>query len=51
MNDATDDKDHDGFSNLSEYKAGTDPNDINDYPKPIEYNKAMPWIPLLLLDD
>jgi len=45
-NDASLDKDSDGYSNLEEYQAGSDPNDPNSRP-----SKAMPWIPLLLLDD
>jgi hypothetical protein len=45
-NDASLDKDSDGYSNLQEYLAGSDPNDPNSHP-----SKAMPWIPLLLLDD
>jgi len=49
--DASGDKDQDGFSNLSEYKAGTNPNDIKDYPKPIKNKNAMPWVPLLLMDE
>ena len=46
-NDASSDKDNDGYSNLQEYLADTDPNDPNSKPS----SKAMPWIPLLLLDD
>jgi hypothetical protein len=44
--DASDDFDGDGFSNLIEYRRETDPNDPNSYP-----SVAMPWIPLLLLDN
>ena len=40
------DDDGDGYTNLLEYRRGTDPTDPNSYP-----SKAMPWIPLLLLDD
>jgi len=46
-NDASSDKDNDGYSNLKEYQSGTDPTDPNSKP----LGKAMPWIPLLLLDD
>ena len=46
-NDALSDKDNDGHSNLQEYQSDTDPNDPNSKPS----SKAMPWIPLLLLDD
>jgi Right handed beta helix region/Putative metal-binding motif len=46
-NDAKDDPDGDGFTNIREYRLGTDPTDPNSYPE----IKAMPWIPLLLLDD
>ena len=45
-NDASSDKDNDGYSNLQEYRAGTDPTDPSSKP-----SKAMPWVPLLLLDD
>ena len=45
-NDASLDKDYDGYLNLQEYQAGSDPSDPNSHP-----SKAMPWIPLLLLDD
>jgi len=41
-----DDFDGDGFSNITEYEKGTDPTDPNSHP-----SRAMPWIPLLLLDD
>jgi hypothetical protein len=44
--DASLDKDSDGYSNLQEYRGRSDPNDPNSYP-----SIAMPWIPLLLLDD
>jgi hypothetical protein len=47
VNDASSDKDNDGYSNLREYLADTDPSDPNSKPS----IKAMPWIPLLLLDD
>jgi len=46
VNDASDDLDGDGWSNLEEYDRGTDPGD------PAAYSiKTMPWIPFLLLDD
>ncbi len=46
--DASQDADGDGFTNLEEFNAGTDPQDPNSFPKPV---KAMPWLELLLLDD
>jgi hypothetical protein len=47
VDDASGDADNDGYSNYNEYRAGTYPNDPNSLPK----TKAMPWIPLLLLDE
>jgi hypothetical protein len=47
VDDASEDADGDGYTNLEEYTEGSDPRDKNSLPKP----KAMPWIPLLLLDD
>ncbi len=44
--DASDDFDRDGVSNLIEYRRGTDQTDPDDYP-----SGAMPWIPLLLFDN
>ena len=46
VDDAFDDPDNDGFSNIREYRANTDPQNPDSHP-----SKAMPWIPLLLLDD
>ena len=46
VNDAALDADGDGFTNLEEYQFNTDPLDAGSHP-----NRAMPWIPLLLLDD
>jgi hypothetical protein len=46
INDAAQDKDGDGFSNISEYRRGTVPNDPLDFPTVI----AMPWIEILLFD-
>ena len=40
------DSDGDGFSDGDEVAEGTDPNDPQSHPP-----RAMPWIPLLLLDD
>ena len=45
--DALQDADGDGFTNLEEFKAKSDPLDPNSVPSPV---KAMPWL-LLLLDD
>jgi hypothetical protein len=44
--DGTADADGDGYTNLVEYQRGTDPTNPNSYP-----SMAMPWIPLLLLDE
>jgi hypothetical protein len=44
--DASEDLDLDGYANLQEYRAGSDPTDRNSLP-----SQAMPWIPLLLLKD
>jgi hypothetical protein len=44
--DALEDLDFDGYSNLREYQVGSDPTDHSSHPL-----RAMPWIPLLLLDD
>ncbi len=46
LDDALGDKDEDGYTNLQEYGAGTDPTDPRSNPRP----KAMPWLPLLLSD-
>ena len=45
--DASGDADGDGYTNIEEYRGGSDPSDKNSLPKPI----SMPWIPLLLLDE
>jgi hypothetical protein len=47
VDDASEDADGDGYTNLEEYMEGSDPRDENSLPIP----KAMPWIPLLLLDN
>jgi hypothetical protein len=47
VNDASLDSDGDGYTNLEEYKAGTDPKDKNSRPG----WKTMPWLTLLLDDD
>jgi hypothetical protein len=44
VDDASQDADGDGYTNLEEYQLDSNPNDPNSTPKP----KAMPWIPLLL---
>lgn len=46
VNDAGDDADGDGYSNIIEFKWRTLPNDPKSYPP-----KYMPWLPLLLGDD
>lgn len=46
VDDATDDPDADGWSNIMEYEGDTDPTDPNSHP-----SKAMPWMPMILLDD
>lgn len=46
--DANQDADGDGFTNLQEFRAGTDPHDPLSTPKAV---KSMPWLELLLLDD
>jgi Bacterial TSP3 repeat len=45
LDDALEDKDGDGYSNLQEFKAGTLPTDRRSRPP-----RAMPWLPLLLSD-
>ncbi|MFC1495496.1 6-bladed beta-propeller [Thermodesulfobacteriota bacterium] len=45
VNDADEDPDEDGFSNIQEYNRETDPQDAQSYP-----SRAMPWLPLLLGD-
>ena len=46
LDDAQGDADGDGYTNLEEYQRQTDPDDPASHPV-----KAMPWIPLLLLED
>lgn len=45
VNDASGDKDRDGFTNLQEYKAGTDPGNPASKPK-----RAFPWMSIVLAD-
>jgi hypothetical protein len=47
VDDASEDTDGDGYTNLEEYIGQSDPTSPDSIPKP----KAMPWIPLLLLND
>ena len=42
--DANTDADSDGYTNLEEFLAGSDPRDTNSHPG----RKSMPWLPLLL---
>ncbi len=46
VDDANDDLDGDGWSNIQEYRRGTIPNDPESQP-----SKAMPWLPLILDDN
>jgi hypothetical protein len=46
VDDASDDADEDGFSNLREYRAGSNPNDPESQPP-----YALPWLLLLLGDE
>ncbi|MFC1839599.1 carboxypeptidase regulatory-like domain-containing protein [Thermodesulfobacteriota bacterium] len=43
VNDADEDNDADGYTNLTEYRRGTDPQDAESYP-----SKGLPWLMLLL---
>jgi hypothetical protein len=45
--DAAEDADGDGFTNIVEYNRGSDPSDINDYPS----SPVIPHLHLLLLGD
>ncbi len=45
INDASEDPDGDGYSNLEEYRGQSDPRDGDSLPNPI----SMPWIQFLLL--
>jgi hypothetical protein len=47
VDDASQDADGDGYSNLEEYRGGSDPTDRNSLPKP----KAIPWMQLLLFEE
>ena len=46
IDDANEDPDQDGFTNIIEYNKGTDPQDPGSHP-----SRGMPWLPLLLEDD
>jgi hypothetical protein len=47
LDDASEDADGDGYSNLKEYRGGSDPTDQFSLPQ----IRSQPWIPLLLLED
>jgi hypothetical protein len=48
FNDAQKDPDQDGFTNLEEYRRGTDPRDPESHPPQV---RAMPWLVLLLSEE
>jgi Zn-dependent metalloprotease len=48
VNDAQKDPDKDGFTNLEEYRRGTDPRDPESHPPLV---RAMPWLMLLLSEE
>jgi hypothetical protein len=47
VDDALEDADNDGYSNLKEYRGRSDPTDQFSLP----HIKSLPWLPLLLLED
>ena len=47
VDDASEDADGDGYSNVIEYRGGSDPTDQFSLPQ----INSLPWIPLLLLED
>jgi hypothetical protein len=47
VDDASEDADGDGYSNLKEHRGGSDPTDQFSLPQ----IRSLPWLPLLLLED
>ncbi|MGA1820968.1 MAG: hypothetical protein ACMUIG_00415 [Thermoplasmatota archaeon] len=49
VDDASEDPDYDGYSNLDEYLGGSDPTDKNSYPGSSVKEDVFPLIPLIIL--